>query len=77
VRKGLPELVGVLDAGLAALPSSRREAIVGRWLGAYADVMRPPDGPLGWRLGAGLVLGGGVLGAAALWRGRRRNGGGD
>lgn len=77
VRKGLPELLGVLDAGLAALPSSRREAIVDRWLGAYADVMRPPDSPLGWRLGAGLVLGGSVLGATALWRRRRHDGSGD
>lgn len=71
VRKGLPELVGVLDAGLAALPRSRREAILERWLGPYADVLRPPDSRLGWRFGAALVAAGGALGGAALWRARR------
>ncbi len=72
VRKDLPMLVEVLDAGLQQVPAAQRNAVVERWLGPYALQLTTPTARLGLGIGAGLVGVAGLVGAAAVWRSVRR-----
>ncbi len=63
VRNDWPELVDILDDGLATLKRSDRDRIIERWLGPFASMLSPP-------LSNGTIWGAGLLAAgagAAAW----------
>lgn len=72
VRKDWPELRDALDGAIRALPASRRQALVERWIGtADAPVPRSPwAGRAGWVLLAAGLLVAVALGGKAMWRRR-------
>lgn len=72
VRKDWPELREALDAAIRALPASRRQAVVERWIGdAALPVARSPwASAAGWGLLAAGLLAAVALGGTALKRHR-------
>ncbi|MFT3956625.1 MAG: transporter substrate-binding domain-containing protein [Piscinibacter sp.] len=72
VRKDWPELRDALDAAIRALPATRRQAVVERWIGS-ADIAVPRSpwaSRAGWALLAAGLLAAAVLGAVAVRRRR-------
>lgn len=70
VRKDLPQLRELLDAGLQAVPAAQRQAVVQRWLGPYADQLGTPLASVMWRVGLGCLVGAALVGAIAVARRR-------
>lgn len=69
VRPDWPELVGILDKGIASLTSSDLQAIDNRWIRIdYANVVR---WDVVWKLAAGLTLGGSIAVVLIVMRSRR------
>jgi ABC-type amino acid transport substrate-binding protein len=75
VRKSLPGLIEVLDTGLAAVAAPRRQAVIQRWLGPYADQLAGPGSPIALRIGLGCVVAAAGLSAVWGWQRVRRAGG--
>jgi ABC-type amino acid transport substrate-binding protein len=71
VRKDLPELRDILEAGFRVLTLAERQVVLDRWLLPSALAQAPAASPWATRLGWALLLGGALLGLALLGRWRR------
>jgi ABC-type amino acid transport substrate-binding protein len=74
VRKDWPQLRDLLDEGIRAVPETRRQEVLARWLQPATEQPLPPRTPWATRLGALLLVLGVLLGGWLAWRRHRRTG---